>query len=216
MNKLTEGIRVIYQSTIRMQRDQVIYFDPYGIKESMRDADVIFITHDHYDHFSTEDIEMVRKQDTKIVLPEKMAAKAEKLHFTADQIRQVRPGQSYECFGLYFETVPAYNNLKPFHPKWNGWTGYLLEWSGSKYYIAGDTDVTKDNQMIKCDVAFLPIGGTYTMNPKEAAKLADEIRPQIVVPIHYGCIVGKREDAEVFESMLASGITCVKLMEFGV
>lgn len=216
MNKLTEGIRVIYQSTIRIQREQTIYFDPYGIREQMQDADVIFITHDHYDHFSPEDLEKVRKPDTKIVLPEKMAAKAGAAGFAANQIKAVQPQQSYECFGLRFETVPAYNNLKPFHTKQSGWIGYLLELSGKKYYVAGDTDATKDNKMVKCDAAFLPIGGTYTMNAQKAAELANELQPQLVVPIHYGCIVGKRTDAEVFESKLVPGITCEKLMEFGI
>lgn len=215
MNKLTEGIRVICQNAIRMERDrQVLYFDPYGIRESLHDADVIFFTHDHYDHFSPEDIEKVRKEDTKIILPETMAHKAQEMRFPADRICQVRQGQSYDCFGLHVTTVPAYNNLKPFHPKRSGWTGYLLEWGGSTYYIAGDTDVTKENKAVTCDVAFLPIGGTYTMNPKEAAKLAEAIHPQVVVPVHYGSIVGKREDAEEFQQMLAEGIVCVSLMEF--
>lgn len=216
MNKLTEGIRVIYQSTIRIQREQTIYFDPYGIREQMQDADVIFITHDHYDHFSPEDLEKVRKPDTKIVLPEKMAAKASAAGFATNQIKAVQPQQSYECFGLRFETVPAYNNLKPFHTKQSGWVGYLLELSGQKYYVAGDTDATKDNKMVKCDAAFLPIGGTYTMNAQKAAELANELQPQLVVPIHYGCIVGKRTDAEVFESKLTPGIACEQLMEFGI
>lgn len=215
MNQLTEGIRVIYQSTIRMEREQVIYFDPYGVKEPAHDTDIIFITHDHYDHFSPEDLAKVRKADTKIVLPEKMASKAKNIPFSDDQMIQVQPEQHYECFGLRFQTVPAYNHLKPFHPKRSGWTGYLLEWGGSTYYIAGDTDVTKENQMLKCDAAFLPIGGTYTMNAKEAAKLANIIHPQVVVPIHYGCIVGERKDADVFENMLEPGIACIKLMEFG-
>lgn len=167
-----------------------------------------------YDHFSPEDIEKVRKEDTKIILPETMASKAQKVRFLADQICQVQQGQSYDRFGLRFTTVPAYNNLKPFHPKRSGWIGYLLEWGGSTYYIAGDTDATKENRDVKCDVAFLPIGGTYTMNPKEAAKLAEAIHPQAVVPVHYGSIVGKPEDAEKFRQMLAEGIVCVSLMEF--
>lgn len=215
MNELIKGIRVIYQSTIRMEGKQTIYFDPYGLKEMAQDADVVFITHDHYDHFSPEDITKVRKPDTKIVLPEKMIAKAQKEGFSTDRIKAVRPGQSYECFGLHFETVPAYNHLKPFHPKHNGWVGYVLEWEGRKYYIAGDTDAVKETKAVKCDVALLPIGGTYTMDSKEAAKLAGEINPQMVIPIHYGCIVGKRTDAEIFESKLVNGILCEKLMEFG-
>lgn len=215
MNELIKGIRVIYQSTIRMERNQTVYFDPYGLKESAHDADVIFITHDHYDHFSPEDIAKVQKPGTKIILPEKMAAKAKKIGFAVEDIKAIQSGQSYECFGLRFDTVPAYNHLKPFHPKHNGWVGYVLEWEGRNYYIAGDTDAVDEAKAVKCDVALLPIGGTYTMGPKDAAKLAGDIKPQIVIPIHYGCIVGKRTDAELFESKLANGILCEKLMEFG-
>lgn len=215
MSEFTKGIRVIYQSTIRMEGAQVVYFDPYGLQEEAHDADVILITHDHYDHFSPEDIAKVRKPDTRIVLPEKMAASAEKAGFPSDQVQAVRPGQRYECFGLRFETVPAYNRIKPFHPKHSGWTGYVLEWNGSTCYIAGDTDAVKEVQAVRCDTAFLPIGGTYTMDAKEAAKLAGEIHPKVAVPIHYGCIVGKKTDAEQFERRLAPGIVCEKLMEFG-
>ena len=92
--------------------------------------------------------------------------------------------------GIKFETIPAYNTNKTFHPKENGWVGYIITLDDIRYYIAGDTDITEENKKVKCDVAFVPVGGTYTMNFKEAANLINEIKPKIAVPTHYGSVVG--------------------------
>ena len=102
-----------------------------------------------------------------------------------------------------FATVPAYNINKQFHPKENKWMGYLIEIDGLIYYIAGDTDMTEENQKIKCDVAFVPVGGTYTMDYKEAAKLINIIQPKVAVPIHYGSIVGTKQDAINFSKLVS-------------
>lgn len=210
---MLENIRVLCQSCVRIEKEKVIYFDPFRVDREYYDADVIFITHDHYDHFSTEDIAKVKKEDTCYVLPEKMKKEAAGLGVSKEQILLVKPGEQYTVNGLSFETVPSYNKLKPFHPKSAGWTGYLLTLGGERYYITGDTDVTKESKEVKCDVAFLPIGGTYTMTYKEAAELANVIRPKYVVPFHYGSIVGKKEDGEKFRQLLDSEITCEFLME---
>ena len=100
--------------------------------------------------------------------------------------------------GLKFETVRAYNLLKPFHPKSAQWVGYILETGGKRIYIAGDTDATKEAKAVKCDIALVPIGGTYTMDAKKAADFVNEIRPEIAIPVHYGNVVGKPSDGEVF------------------
>ena len=113
-------------------------------------------------------------------------------------IRTVAPGASYEFEGLKLETLPAYNMLKPFHPKSAGWVGYVLELDGQRIYIAGDTDATKEAESVKCDVALVPIGGTYTMNAKKAAELINRIKPACAIPTHYGGIVGSKEDADAF------------------
>ena len=114
--------------------------------------------------------------------------------------------------GIKFETVPAYNTNKIFHPKENGWVGYVIEINGIKYYIAGDTDITEENKKVKCDVAFVPVGGTYTMDFKEAAQLVNEIQPKVAVPIHYGSVVGTKQDAEEFIKLLRTNIKGVILM----
>ncbi len=115
--------------------------------------------------------------------------------------------------GIEFTTVPAYNTNKQFHPKENEWVGYIIEIKGIKYYIAGDTDITEENKKVKCDVAFVPVGGTYTMNFKEAAYLINEIKPKIAVPIHYGGIVGTNQDATNFIKLLHPTTEGVILMK---
>ena len=115
--------------------------------------------------------------------------------------------------GIKFLTVPAYNINKPFHPKANGWVGYIIIINGVRYYIAGDTDITEANKKVECDVAFVPVGGTYTMDFKEAASLVNEIMPQIAVPTHYGSVVGTKQDATEFIKLLRPQIKGVILME---
>lgn len=119
-----------------------------------------------------------------------------------NNIITVKPNNQYSEKGIKFETMPAYNINKQFHPKENEWVGYVLELNNINYYIAGDTDITEENRKVKCDVAFVPVGGTYTMDYKEAAQLINEIKPKVAVPIHYGSVVGTKQDAENFIKML--------------
>ena len=186
--------------------ERTIYFDPYKVDKYYNDADIIFITHDHYDHYSEEDIKKVRKSDTFIVIPEDMFTKVLKLGMDEKYIVRVQPNKEYSIGNIKFQTIPAYNITKQFHPKENGWVGYILQLDGIKYYIAGDTDMTEDNENVNCDVAFVPVGGTFTMDYREAAKLVNKIKPKIAVPIHYGLIVGTKQDAEHFVNLLDKGI----------
>ena len=199
------NIEVFIQNSIRIRsRVGVIYIDPFQMKEEPKDADFVLITHDHYDHFSPEDIVKVSKADTILVVPEKMAAKAREVSGMVGKIETVKPSVYREMGGLEFETVPAYNTLKPFHPKSAEWVGYILRIDGKRIYIAGDTDATKEAKAVKCDTALVPIGGTYTMDAKKAAELINTIRPDVAIPVHYGHIVGKPGDGEVFaENVMA-------------
>ncbi len=115
--------------------------------------------------------------------------------------------------GIKFEAIPAYNTNKQFHPKENGWVGYIIEIQGIKYYIAGDTDITEENRKVKCDVTFVPVGGTYTMDFKEAAMLINEIKPKIAIPTHYGSVVGTKQDATDFIKLLHPEIKGIILMK---
>lgn len=195
---MLENIEVLCHSSIRFSKKKIIYFDPFKIEENYNDADVIFITHDHYDHYSEEDIDKVVKGDTIIVVPEDLKTKLLKKEWKEENIITVRPNESYTVKNIEFKTIPAYNVNKQFHSKENAWVGYLLEIEGVTYYIAGDTDITEENKKIKCDVAFVPVGGTYTMDYKEAAELINEIKPKVTVPTHYGSIVGSKKEGDKF------------------
>ena len=203
---MLNNIEVLCHSSIRMNKGKIIYVDPFHIEENYQDADIILITHSHYDHFSEEDIEKVRKADTIIYVTEDYVENARQLGFSENKIIGVKPNQTYYEGNIEINTVPAYNVNKQFHPKENNWVGYILKIDGIAYYIAGDTDITEENKKIKCDVAFVPVGGTYTMTAKEAAELVNIIKPKVAIPIHYGDIVGTKEDATTFVNSLENGI----------
>ena len=156
---------------------------------------------------------MVRlKPDAVLVLPESCRAAALAAGFSASQLLPVRAGEQYTVKGIPFTAVPAYNIGKPFHPRSNGWVGYVAELDGLRVYVSGDTDDTPEARAVSCDAAFLPVGGTYTMTAAEAAALANALHPQIAVPTHYGSIVGAMTDGDDFAAQLAPGIRCVKLI----
>ena len=209
---MLNNIEVLYHSSIRINKEKTIYIDPFKIDRNYNDADIIFITHDHYDHYSEEDIDKVINENTVIVIPEELLTKVLKKGINKNAIITVEPNKKYMVQGIKFETVPAYNINKTFHPKENDWVGYIIELNGIKYYIAGDTDITEENKKVKCDVAFVPVGGTYTMDFKEAAQLVNQIQPKVAVPIHYGSVVGTKQDAEEFIKLLHTNIKGVILM----
>ena len=210
---MLENITVLCHSSIKINKEKVIYIDPFKIDRNYNDADIIFITHDHYDHYSEDDIDKVRKNNTVIVAPEGLMTKLLEKGFLKDYIITVQPDKEYIVEGIKFKTVLAYNTNKQFHPKENGWVGYIIEIRDIRYYIAGDTDVTAENKKVKCDVAFVPVGGKYTMDFKEASSLINEIKPKIAVPIHYGSIVGTNQDAIDFINLLHPTIKGIILMK---
>ena len=210
---MLENIEVLYHSSIRIEKEKIIYIDPYKINKNYNDADIIFVTHDHYDHYSEEDLDKVKKENTVIVVPEGLLTKLINKGIKQENIITVKPNNKYEVEGIKIETIPAYNIEKQFHPKANNWVGYIIDMYGIKYYIAGDTDITEENKKVKCDVAFVPVGGTYTMDYREAAALVNEIKPKIAVPIHYGSVVGTVEDANQFIKLLDKEIQGKILMK---
>ncbi len=199
-------ITINTHSSIRIQGDQVIYFDPFQITEETHDADVIFITHDHHDHFEPASIEKILKDDTMMVIPRTCFEAWTSSGLIVTQVIQLDPEEKIDMGELQIETVPAYNNLKPFHPRRKGWLGYLVTLEGRRIYVAGDTDVTDENRQIRCDIAFVPVGGKFTMNAAKAAELVNEIEPEIAVPTHYGNIVGKETDGSDFKEAVKDGI----------
>ena len=214
-SEMIEKIDVFTQSSIRIESSQgTIYFDPYEMTEEPHDADFIFLTHDHYDHYSPEDIAKVIGGHTTIIAPEKMADTVATDVSGYEDIVAVSVGITKSVNGLEFETVASYNQIKPFHPKSAGWVGYIVSVDGQQVYVAGDTDATKEAKQVKCDIALIPIGGTYTMDAKKAAELINEIKPVYAVPTHYGSVVGKPEDADTFENMVKEPVKVVKKIRF--
>ena len=217
-----ENIRVFTQSAIRIQSKDgvVIYLDPFSLTdaEAAHDADYVFITHAHYDHFSPEDIVRVAGDHTELVVPASMGAEvarvADEIGATAAHLLQA--GGRLELPGVAVKAVPAYN-VEPerlgMHPQANGWLGYALTVDGVRYYAAGDTDQNPNNEQVACDVALVPIGGTYTCDPHQAAAFVNALHPKTVVPIHYGSIVGAWENFDEFASEVAAGIEVVRKVE---
>ena len=191
----------VFHSSIKIAGSKVIYFDPYKIEEASHDASLVFITHEHYDHFSKEDLDKVINGATIIVAPLSMQNK-----ITYNNVNFVEPNNEYNFGGISFSTVRAYNIGKRFHPKENDWLGYLVNLDGTSYFVAGDTDINEDNKAVKCDVALLPCGGTYTMDYKEAAELANIIKPKVAVPTHYGSVAGSKEEGAKFVELLDASI----------
>ena len=210
---MLENVEVLCHSSIRINKEKTIYIDPFKIEKNYNDADIVFITHDHFDHYSEEDIDKVINENTTIIIPEELLTKLLRKGINKNAIITVEPNKNYMVQGIKFETISAYNTNKTFHPKENGWVGYSITLDDIRYYIAGDTDITEENRKVKCDVAFVPVGGTYTMDFKEAAQLINEIQPKIAVPIHYGSVVGTKQDATDFIKLLNPSIKGIILMK---
>ena len=206
---MTEKITVNAQSSIRVDAEKVIYFDPFMVTEVTNDADIIFITHVHHDHFSPEDIAKVAKADTVFVAPESMKKEVLEAGIAPEKLITLTPNIKTEVCGIPVETVPSYNVGKKFHPKENGWIGYIVTVLGTRVYVGGDMDPTPEAKAVDCDVAMIPIGGHFTMDYAEAAAFINELKPKTVIPTHYGTGVGKPEDGKAFKSLIESGIEVV-------
>ncbi len=194
-------VEVLCHSSIKITGSKIIYIDPFRINKIYKDADYIFCTHSHYDHFSPEDIKKVITEKTILITVESSKEEALKL-VSEDRLKIVEPNKSYTINDLNFETTYAYNKDKQFHPKGNRWVGYNITMDRTRYYIAGDTDDIPEIENIEADIAFIPIGGTYTMDYKEAANLANKINAKTIIPTHYGSIVGKMQDANKFSNLV--------------
>ncbi|MEM4641396.1 MAG: MBL fold metallo-hydrolase [Candidatus Pacearchaeota archaeon] len=182
---------------------KIVYIDPYQLTQKEK-ADMILITHSHYDHCSLADIEKIIKEGTTIVCTPDCQSTIARLKEKVN-LMLVEPGKELSFENVKIKTVPSYNQNKKFHPKSERYVGYVLQFKNVVIYHAGDTDLIKEMQDLtgygkkgNIFVALLPVGGTYTMNAEEAAKAASLIKPSITIPMHYGSIVGSRKDAENF------------------
>lgn len=195
----------IAHDTFRIAGSKVIYTDPY--KVTKRDeADIVLISHEHFDHLSLEDLEKVIMPGTVIVASPlcKDGLKGVKVKET----RFLDPGGKFTALKVEIEAVPAYNINKfrapgqAFHPQGEKRVGFVFRMDGTTVYHAADTDFIPEMKSIKCDIALLPVSGTYVMTAVEAAEAAAALNPKIAVPMHYGAIVGSDEDARKFKSLV--------------
>ena len=194
--------------------NKIYFVDPFDLGErSLEKADLIFITHAHYDHFSQADIDKIVKEETTIIAPPDILAL-----ISIDEMRKIKvePNKSYEVSGFKFSTIPAYNHRpgrEEKHPRKNNWVGYIFELNGKKIYHAGDTDFTEEMKKLKelnLDVAIMPMGGNFTMDVLEMIEAANYIGAKITIPMHYKRLLG--ENYKEAEEKLKSGVTNSEVM----
>jgi L-ascorbate metabolism protein UlaG (beta-lactamase superfamily) len=203
---MIKNIHWLGHDTFKVVGEKVIYTDPFKIKKNDT-ADIVLITHEHFDHCSPEDVKKIQGPNTVIVATSDCAQKL------SGKIKVVKPGDKINVEGIEIEAVPAYNTNKQFHTKDKGWVGYIFTVQGQRIYIAGDTDYIPEMKNFKVDIALLPVSGTYVMTADEAVKAALDIKPKVAIPMHYGSIVGSEKDAKKFADSLREKIEVVILKE---
>ena len=207
--EMTDNIHWLGQAAVKITAlDQTIYIDPFQIEEK-DPADIILITHSHGDHLSPGDIKKISHSNTTIIAPRECLAKVEDI--PSGKTMASAPGFRSQAGEISIEAVPAYNIKKTnFHPRENQWVGYILTINGVRIYHAGDTERIPEMKNIRCDVALLPLGQTYTMNSvQEAAEAALDVKASVAIPIHYGTYEGTTQDADQFKTLLAGKIKVI-------
>ena len=206
MKILNLDLQRIAHDTFRIAGTKVVYTDPYQVKQQDK-ADVVLLSHDHFDHLNREDLEKVCTPATTVFASP--LCKEGLRGLKAKQVTFLDPGQKGTVDGLEIEAVPAYNTNKfrepgkAFHPQGNSGLGFVLRMDGTRLYYAGDTDFIPEMKSIQCDIALLPVSGTYVMTADEAAQAAAAIKPRVAIPMHYGAIVGSEADAQKFKSLVS-------------
>lgn len=203
---MIQNIHWLGHASFKITGSKIIYIDPWKIPEGEK-ANIILISHPHYDHFSLEDIEKITTPETNILIPPDCQSK---LRDVTGKITLIEPNRKYSVQGILIETTPAYNLNKKFHPKENDWMGFIITLNHQRLYYAGDTDNIPEIQNLQLDLALIPISGTYVMTPKEAAALVNKLKPKLAIPYHYGDIIGSEADAEKFKNLSSIPVPTLK------
>ena len=206
MNILGVDINWLGHSGFKIRGEKIIYIDPFQVtsdKIAGEKADLLLITHEHYDHCSIVDIKNIIKPETIIVTVADCQSKLSGLPVA--NVTLMTPRQKVDIQGTRIETVPAYNLNKRFHPKENEWVGFIVTINGRRIYHAGDSDATPEMKALTgIDIALVPVSGVYVMTPEEAAAIVNIFKPKVAIPIHWGNpnVMGKHSDAEKFKNLV--------------
>lgn len=206
LEKTYKALKWYGHASFAIESEKVIYIDPWKIPESAPKADLICVTHSHFDHFSKEDINRLKKEGTIIICT------SDCLSPGSGHVKYMTPGQEIEIQGIKIKAVPAYTPNKRFHPRAKNWLGYVITIEGISVYHAGDTDLIPEmSNLGTINIALLPVGGTYTMNAEEAAKAANIIKADMTIPMHYGAgVIGSARDAERLKELVKGEVRILK------
>ena len=211
-----QGLKISWlgHDSFKIKNGQTVIIDPFKTRPTSDKADILLISHEHFDHFSLDDIRKVVNENTTILtIP---AVKKELSGLKVKEVRAVKPGDKLKLGDVSIEVVPAYNLNKfrepgkVFHPKEDGKAGFIIGIKGVRVYHAGDTDAIPEMKGLKPDVALLPVSGTYVMTPEEAAQAAKMVEPKLAIPMHYGVIVGTELDAQKFKQLATVEVKILK------
>jgi L-ascorbate metabolism protein UlaG (beta-lactamase superfamily) len=203
---MIENLHWLGHDSFRLDASRIIYFDPWKLPKGSKQADIILITHEHFDHYSAQDIKLISSRETVIVGPQEVSKPLQALRPVCKEIKTLFVGDHIEISGIKINAVASYNTNKSFHPKTSGKLGFIVTVEGARIYHAGDTDFIPEMKEMSCDIALLPVSGTYVMTASEAAQAALALKPMIAIPMHYGDIVGDVSDAKKFQDLLKEKI----------
>ncbi len=209
---MIENIHWLGHDSFRLDGSSTVYIDPWKLAEGSSPADLILVTHDHFDHFSPDDIASLSTPRTTLIGPASVTAQVDGVEAVT-----LGAGETATVSGVAVTAVPAYNVDKfrqpgeVFHPRAAGGLGYIVELDGRRIYHAGDTDAIPEMREVRCDVALLPVSGTYVMTAEEAAEACRMISASVVVPMHFGDIVGTAADAARFEGLCGIPVSVLPL-----
>jgi len=209
---MIDDIHWLGHDSFRLDGSSTVYIDPWKLSADAPPADLILVTHDHFDHFSADDIARVSTPRTTLIGPASVTAQV-----VGVAAITLSAGETTTVGGVNVTAVPAYNINKfrapgeVFHPPAAGGLGYIVELDGRRIYHAGDTDAIPEMRDVRCDVALLPVSGTYVMTAEEAAEACRTISAAAAVPMHFGDVVGTAADAARFEGLCAIPVTVLPL-----